>query len=71
MAKGMNSKGAGGGAYMDNGTGMCSYKDNPMKSPGRVAPMCGPGLNADQNKANKLLQQAFKQKDSLRGRSGM
>lgn len=69
MAKGM--KGNGGGAFMDNGKGMCSYKDNPMKAPRETAPMCGPGMNADQKKANTLLQKAQKQKDSLRGKSGM
>lgn len=70
MAK--NSKGsAGGGAFMDNGKGMCSYKDNPMKPAARVKPECGPGMNPDQRKANKLLQQAHKEKDSLRGMSGM
>lgn len=67
MAKGSE----GGGAFMNNGKGMCSYKDNPMKAAARVAPECGPGMNADQRKANKLLQQAQKQKDSLRGMSGM
>lgn len=69
MAK---SKGnGGGGAFMNNGVGVCSYKDNPMKKASQVAPMCGPGMNADQNKANKLLQKAQKQQDSLRGMSGM
>jgi hypothetical protein len=60
-----------GGKFMDNGKGMCSYKKNPMGKAKEVAPMCGPGMNADQNKANKLLQKAQKQKDSLRGMSGM
>lgn len=70
MAKG--SKGnKGGGAFMNNGKGVCSYKDNPMKAPRETAPMCGPGGNADQQKANKLLQKAQKQQDSLRGMSGM
>ena len=70
MAK-MNSKGMGGTPFMDNGKGMCSYKDNPMPKAREVAPECGPGMNPDQRKANKLLQQAHKQKDSLRGMSGM
>lgn len=61
----------GGGAYMNNGVGMCSTKDNPMKGAREVAPMCGPGMNADQKKANSLLQKAQKQQDSLRGLSGM
>ena len=64
-------KGMGGGSFMNNGKGMCSYKSNPMKAASRVNPMCGPGMNADQNKANKLLQKAHKEKDSLRGKSGM
>ncbi len=67
MAKGDS----GGGAFMNNAKGMCSYKDNPMKKAREVAPMCGPGANADQKKANGLLQKAQKQKDSLRGLSGM
>lgn len=61
----------GGGAFMNNGKGVCSYKDNPMKAARETAPMCGPGMNADQTKANKLLQKAQKQQDSLRGKSGM
>ena len=60
-----------GGAFMNNAKGMCSYKDNPMKKARQVAPMCGPGMNADQKKANKLLQTAQKKNDSLRGMSGM
>lgn len=67
-----SSKGSdGGGKFMDNGKGMCSYKDNPMKAANETAPMCGPGMNADQKKANKLLQKAQKEVDSLRGMSGM
>ena len=62
---------SGGGKFMDNAKGMCSYKDNPMKQAREVAPMCGPGMNADQKKANGLLQKAQKQQDSLRGMSGM
>lgn len=66
------SKGnGGGGAFMNNGKGVCSYKDNPMPKASEVAPMCGPGMNADQQKANRLLQKAHKEKDSLRGKSGM
>ena len=62
---------SGGGKFMDNGRGMCSTKDNPMKQPSRVKPECGPGVNADQKKANRLLQKAQVQQDSLRGMSGM
>lgn len=68
MAKG---KGSGGGAFMNNGVGVCSYKSNPMSKAAEVAPMCGPGMNADQKKANSLLQKARVQQDSLRGKSGM
>ena len=60
-----------GGKFMDNGKGLCSYKSNPMKAANRVAPECGPGMNADQKKANKLLQKAQSQVDSQRGMSGM
>lgn len=67
MAKGSG----GGGKFMDNGKGVCSYKSNPMSKAKEVAPMCGPGMNADQKKANGLLQKAQKQQDSLRGVSGM
>lgn len=67
MAKGNG----GGGAFMNNGKGMCSTKDNPMKKASQVKPECGPGMNADQKKANKLLQKAQSQQDSLRGMSGM
>lgn len=65
------SKGSsGGGAFMNNAKGVCSYKDNPMSAASRVAPKCGPGFgvnNPDQVKANKMLQAAQKQQDSYRG----
>jgi hypothetical protein len=67
------SKGKSSGAFMNNASGMCSYKDGkvPMKQASQVKPECGPGMggyqNADQSKANKLLQKAQKQQDSLRG----
>jgi hypothetical protein len=67
MAKGSSS----GGKFMDNGKGMCSYKDNPMKAARQTSSMCGPGMNADQTKANRLMQKAHKEKESLRGKSGM
>lgn len=70
MAKG-NGKVMGGTPFMNNGKGMCSFKDNPMPKAREVKPECGPGMNADQKKANGLLQKAHKQKDSLRGMSGM
>ena len=56
---------------LQSGSGMCSYKKNPMSSASRVKPECGPSSNADGQKANKLLQKAQKQQDSLRGKSGM
>lgn len=56
---------------MNSPVGMCSHKSNPMKKAREVAPQCGPGMNADQRKANMLLQKAQKQQDSLRGMSGM
>ncbi len=68
MAKGMKS--SGGGKFMDNAKGMCSTKDNPMKKALSVKSECGPGMNADQKKANKLLQ-AQKNNESLRGKGGM
>ena len=67
----MAVKGNGGGAFMNNGVGVCSYKKNPMGPAKSVKPECGPGMNADQKKANSLLQKAQKQQDSLRGLSGM
>lgn len=71
MAKGSMPK----GKFMDSGAGMCSYKDkeNLLSPAARVAPKCGPGMggyqNADQAKANMLLQKAQKQQDSLRGKA--
>ena len=56
---------------MSSGKGMYSYPDNPLQPAKRVAPMCGPGKNPDQAKANKLLQMAQNKDDSLRGKSGM
>ncbi len=62
------SKGKGS---MNSGKGLCSYAKNPMGAASRIAPQCGPSSNADGQKANKLLQKAQKQQDSLRGISGM
>lgn len=56
---------------MQSGKGLYSYKTNPMSQATRVKPECGPGGNADQRKANMMLQKAQKQEDSLRGMSGM
>lgn len=58
------------GPFMNSGKGMYSYSDNPLPAASRVKPMCGPGSNPDQMKANKLLQQAQMKNDSLRGKSG-
>ena len=52
-------------------TGLYSTKDNPLKQPSRTSSQCGPGSNPDQAKANKLMQQAHAEKESLRGKSGM
>ncbi len=73
MAKMDNNKGAKAspGGLLQSGKGLGSYKDNPMSAASRVAPMCGPGMNADQSKANRLLQEAHKERESLRGKSGM
>ncbi len=68
---GKDMKGSSGGTFMSNGVGMCSYKSNPMPKAAETSRQCGPGMNADQQKANRLLQQAHAQKDSLRGKSGM
>ncbi len=67
----MKGSSGGGGKFMDNAKGMCSTKDNPMSAASRTKPECGPGGNPDQRLANKLLQQAQKTRDSLRGASGM
>lgn len=61
----------GGGKFMNNGKGVCSYKDGTMSNANRVKPECGPGMNADQRKANRLLQEAQRKVDSQRGESGM
>lgn len=65
------AKGKAPGKFMDNGVGLCSYKSNPMSAASRVKAECGPGGNSDQQKANRLLQEAQRKVDSLRGESGM
>ena len=67
----MAIKGKEGGKFMDNAKGVYSYDKNPMKMASQVSPMCGPGGNPDQQKANMLLQKAHKECDSLRGEMGM
>ena len=59
------------GGSMTSPVGMNSYKKNPMKMAKQVSRQCGPGSNPDQSKANKLLQKAHAEKDSMRGMSGM
>jgi len=59
------------GKSMDSAKGLCSHKDNPLRQPSRVEPMCGPGSNPDQKKANMLLKQCLSKDESLRGKSGM
>ena len=56
---------------MTSAKGVYSSKSNPVKAPKQVKAMCGPGGNADQQKANRLLQKAQMKEDSLRGKSGM
>jgi hypothetical protein len=55
---------------MTSVTGLYSSKKNPVAAPKKVKPMCGPG-NAEQAKANKLMNQAYAEKESNRGKSGM
>ena len=52
---------------MDSAKGVYSYAKNPMAKPKQVAPMAGPGGNAEQAKVNKMLQKAQKQEDYYRG----
>lgn len=59
------------GGFMTSAKGMMSFKDNPVSAPSENKPRCGPGSNSDQMKADKLLQRAQKEVDSLRGKSGM
>lgn len=59
---------------MDSPKGMFSYKKNPMKPAKKVQSKVGGGSfggNADQMKVGKLMQKAYKESDSLRGKMGM
>ena len=56
---------------MTSAKGIYSSKDNPMSQPSRTSSMCGPSSNPDAVKANRLLQKAHMEKESLRGKSGM
>lgn len=66
-------KGGAPGPFMNSGKGMCSHnpENTGMSKARQTSSMCGPGMNSDQAHANKLLQQAKKEKESLRGKSGM
>ncbi len=59
------------GKFMDSPRGVYSSKGNPMKPARQVPRQFGPGGNPDQAKANRLLQQAHAQNESLRGKAGM
>lgn len=65
----------GNGGSMDSAKGLCSYRSNPMKQPSRTSSECGPALgvpaNSDQVLANRLRKEAFRERDSLRGKNGM
>lgn len=56
---------------MSSPKGLYSTRDNPLPAPKTTSSRFGPGGNADQVKANRLLQQAFTKNESLRGKSGM
>jgi len=56
---------------MTSPKGIYSTKDNPMSQPSRTSSVCGPSSNKDAMKANRLMQKAHKEKESLRGKSGM
>jgi len=59
------------GKGMSSPVGIYSHKGNPMKAAKTVPSQYGPGGNSDQSKANKLLQKAHAQNESLRGKAGM
>ena len=50
--------------------GMYSKRDNTLPKARKVPTQVGPCSNADAQKANRLLQKAQKQQDSLRGTGG-
>lgn len=50
--------------------GLYSTKDNPLSQPSRTSSQCGPSSNPDAVKANRLMQKAHAEKESLRGKSG-
>jgi hypothetical protein len=69
----MAYKGEAPGPFMNSGKGMCSHPADKtgMAQPRQTSHMAGPGMNSDQAHANRLLQKAIKEKESLRGKSGM
>ena len=56
---------------MTTGKGLYSTKSNPVKAPRKTSSLIGPSSNPDAQKANRLMQKAHTQCDSLRGKSGM
>jgi len=67
----MKKKGKSSGGFMTSAKGMDSYSKNPVSAPRMNKAMVGPGMNPDQQKANKLLQRAQREVDSLRGKGVM
>jgi|TARA_R110000744_G_scaffold224648_2_gene343174 hypothetical protein len=59
------------GKGMNSVKGVYSYKSNPMKGAKQTSNAIGPNSNADSMKAQRLLQKAHSQQDSLRGKSGL
>ena len=55
---------------MTSPVGMYSSKKNPLSQPSRTSSAIGPSSNPDAVKANRLLQKAHAEKESLRGKSG-
>lgn len=56
---------------MTSPVGLFSSKDNPLAKPSRTSSAIGPSSNKDAQKANRLMQKAHAEKESLRGKSGM
>lgn len=58
-------------ASMTSVTGLYSSKSNPVPQPKRTSSKIGPSSNPDAQKADRLMQKAHTQQESLRGKSGM
>jgi len=71
MKYGKDMKSSKSGGSLTSVKGMYSYSKNPMPAASQNKAMCGPGMNSDQSKANRMLQKAQSEVDSLRGKSGM